>query len=95
MGGEKAVEQLKTVGQEAEQVEEQEEQMTKASANPATEPTYGNKHIHAQKWQDHGHTVRADGQELLGGVLPKDMVLPAAIGFLGVVILGVFIAGRK
>nr|ODO01214.1 CBS and PB1 domain-containing protein [Cryptococcus depauperatus CBS 7855] len=95
LGGEKAMEKLKDVEQEANQVEQEEEQMAKASADPAIEPTYGNGHVHARKWQDHGRTVRDDGQELLGGVVPKDMVLPAAIGFLGIVILGVFIIGRK
>jgi CBS domain-containing protein len=33
-------------------------------------------------------------EELLFGVLPKDLALPAAIGFLGVVIGGVFIVSR-
>ncbi len=33
-------------------------------------------------------------EEKLFGVVPKDMVLPASIGFLGVVILGVFFATR-
>lgn len=37
----------------------------------------------------------APKEELIAGVLPKDLALPAAIGFLGVVILGVFIASRK
>jgi hypothetical protein len=31
----------------------------------------------------------------LGALIPKDLVLPAAIGFLGVVIIGVFFASRK
>lgn len=95
LGGEKAVEKLKEVEQEVKAVEEEEKQMAEPTADPAVEPTYGNEHVHAQKWKDHGRTIRADGQELVGGVIPKDMVLPAAIGFLGVVILGVFIAGRK
>ncbi|CDR37320.1 hypothetical protein NBRC10512_005177 [Rhodotorula toruloides] len=34
------------------------------------------------------------GDELVGGVLPKEYLLPASIGFLGVVIAGVFIASR-
>lgn len=38
--------------------------------------------------------VGPNGEELLFGVLPKDMALPAAIGFLGVVIAGVFVASR-
>ncbi|KIR26996.1 CBS and PB1 domain-containing protein [Cryptococcus deuterogattii LA55] len=95
LGGEKAVEKLKEVEQEVKAVEEEEKQMAQPTADPAVEPTYGNEHVHAQQWKDHGRTIRADGQELVGGIIPKDMVLPAAIGFLGVVILGVFIAGRK
>ncbi|XAO21913.1 hypothetical protein I312_100669 [Cryptococcus bacillisporus CA1280] len=95
LGGEKAVEKLKEVEQEVKAVEEEEKQMAQPTADPAVEPTYGSEHVHAQQWKDHGRTIRADGQELVGGIIPKDMVLPAAIGFLGVVILGVFIAGRK
>ncbi|WVQ86474.1 hypothetical protein IAS59_000187 [Cryptococcus gattii] len=95
LGGEKAVEKLKEVEQEVKAVEEEEKQMAQLTADPAVEPTYGNEHVHAQQWKDHGRTIKADGQELVGGIIPKDMVLPAAIGFLGVVILGVFIAGRK
>jgi hypothetical protein len=42
-----------------------------------------------------GKTVAAkDEEELIGGVLPKDLLLPASIGFLGVVIAVVFIASR-
>jgi CBS domain-containing protein len=33
-------------------------------------------------------------EELVFGVLPKDLALPAAIGFLGIVIAGVFVASR-
>ncbi|BGO98340.1 hypothetical protein NBRC10513v2_002734 [Rhodotorula toruloides] len=36
----------------------------------------------------------AAGDDLVGGVLPKEYLLPASIGFLGVVIAGVFIASR-
>lgn len=36
----------------------------------------------------------ASGDELVGGVLPKEYLLPASIGFLGVVIATVFIASR-
>ncbi|GAA5964746.1 hypothetical protein JCM3765_002541 [Sporobolomyces pararoseus] len=34
------------------------------------------------------------GEELVGGILPKEYLLPASIGFLGVVIATVFIASR-
>ena len=85
LGGDKAVEKLKEIEHEDKGVEEAEEKMQEPTADPAKEPTWGKKGI-----------IHAAGstEELIGGVLPKDMVLPAAIGFLGVVILGVFIAGR-
>ncbi|GAA5857697.1 hypothetical protein JCM8547_004334 [Rhodosporidiobolus lusitaniae] len=38
--------------------------------------------------------VKADDEELVAGVLPKEYLLPASIGFLGVVIAAVFIASR-
>lgn len=38
--------------------------------------------------------AKGDEEELIGGVLPKDLLLPASIGFLGVVIAVVFIASR-
>ncbi|ORX35715.1 hypothetical protein BD324DRAFT_581734 [Kockovaella imperatae] len=84
-GGDKAVEKLKAMEQEVNGVEKEEEKMEKASADPAKVPTWGKRGI------VHAHGA---AEELIGGVLPKDMVLPAAVGFLGVVILGVFIAGR-
>ncbi|WVQ82078.1 hypothetical protein IAT38_004206 [Cryptococcus sp. DSM 104549] len=91
-GGDKAVEKLKEAEKEVQGVEAEEEKMEKEEADPAKEATYGAKgEVHAKRVVK----LNADGQELVGGVLPKDMVLPAAIGFLGVVILGVFIAGRK
>lgn len=84
-GGDKAVEKLKEVEKEVKGVEKEEERLVLAEADPAKEPTFGKKGVvHAK-----------DKEELVGGVLPKDMVLPAAIGFLGVVILGVFIATRS
>ncbi|ODO06247.1 hypothetical protein L198_01479 [Cryptococcus wingfieldii CBS 7118] len=110
LGGEKAVEALKAAAVEeaptpvvatpAAAVDPEEAALVAPTANPATEPTYTSEKsahpVHASQYQDHGRTVRSsDGQELVAGFLPKDMVLPAAIGFLGVVILGVFIAGKK
>lgn len=93
IGGETAVEKLKEVETEVKGVEKEEEHMVEKSADPAHEPTYGQKGtVHS-----HGPSPGTPGgpAELIGGVLPKDMVLPAAIGFLGVVILGVFIASRS
>ncbi|GAA6011475.1 hypothetical protein JCM11491_002799 [Sporobolomyces phaffii] len=39
-------------------------------------------------------TSRGGGEDLVGGILPKEYLLPASIGFLGVVIATVFIASR-
>lgn len=93
IGGEPAVEKLKVIEHEIKPIieEEEKEQEKEKVADPALEPTYGQKGtVHS-----HGPSPGTPGvPELIGGVLPKDMVLPAAIGFLGVVILGVFIASR-
>ena len=82
VGGETAVEALKAVEHEVKGVEDEEEHMKEDSADPAKEATWGKKGV------VHAHP------EVIAGI-PKDLVLPAAIGFLGVVILGVFIASRK
>lgn len=89
IGGETAVEKLKVIEHEVKDVEKEEEHMAEKSADPAHEPTYG------QKGTVHSHSKPVVPGDLIGGVLPKDMVLPAAIGFLGVVILGVFIASKS
>ncbi|WWD17136.1 hypothetical protein CI109_101573 [Kwoniella shandongensis] len=91
LGGEKAVEKLKEVEQEVKGVEAAEEKMESATVDPSVEPTFGAKGaVHSA-----GPSPGTPGvPDLVGGVLPKDMVLPAAIGFLGVVILGVFVASR-
>ena len=85
LGGEGAVEKLKEIEHEVKGVEVEEERMVVPEADPAKEATFGKKGV------VHSHAK----EELVGGVLPKEMVLPAAIGFLGVVILGVFIATRS
>ncbi|ORY32884.1 hypothetical protein BCR39DRAFT_522278 [Naematelia encephala] len=89
IGGDKAVEALKEVEHESKGIEEVEDKMEAPLADPAVEPTFGKKGL------VHTHPGQQSHGELIGGVLPKDMVLPAAIGFLGVVILGVFIASRS
>jgi hypothetical protein len=90
VGGEQAVEKLKIIEHEIKDVEVEEEKMELAKADPAHEPTFGSSKVHSN-----GPSPGTPGvPELVGGVLPKEMVLPAAIGFLGVVILGVFIASR-
>lgn len=90
IGGEKAVEELKLVEKEVTGIEEEEEKMEEKDADPALVPTFG------QKGVVHSHSKPVVGLEgeLLFGVLPKEMALPAAIGFLGVVIVGVFVASR-
>jgi hypothetical protein len=55
-------------------------------ADPAHVPAYGATGVHARNI--------VDPNDLILGVLPKDLALPAAIGFLGVVIAGVFVASR-
>ncbi|KAK8864548.1 hypothetical protein IAR55_001798 [Kwoniella newhampshirensis] len=91
LGGDKAVDKLKEVEKEVKGVEDAEEKMESVTVDPATEPTYGaTGAVHSA-----GPSPGTPGvPELVGGVIPKDMVLPAAIGFLGVVILGVFVASR-
>ncbi len=86
-GGGKTVEKLQAgVEHEAEEAKAEEEAAAAVAAELDVEATTAKSVAHA-----HAHV---NPEELLGGVLPKDMVLPAAIGFLGVVVLGVFIAGR-
>lgn len=91
IGGEVAVEKLKEVEQEIKGVEEEEKKMEEKEADPAVEPTFGAKGV----VHSHGPSPGTPGQPELVMGLPKDLVLPAAIGFLGVVILGVFFASRS
>lgn len=82
VGGAKAVEVLKEATQPAA-IEKEEKAMEAKEADPAVEPTFGqSKKVHAVPVED----------KVMG--IPKEMVLPASIGFLGVIILGVFIATR-
>ncbi|WWC70014.1 uncharacterized protein I206_103958 [Kwoniella pini CBS 10737] len=96
LGGEKAVQELKEIEKEVpkpEVIDKEEQKMEEPTTKPSEEPTY------AQEGKVHtsgpSPGTPGAGPELIGGVLPKDMALPAAIGFLGVVILGVFIMGRS
>lgn len=87
LGGEPAVKELEKNEKVVKGVEIEEERMIEPEADPAKEATYGKKGVvHAQ--------ANLAKEDLIGGVLPKEMMLPAAVGFLGVVILGVFIATR-
>lgn len=93
IGGEKAVETLRSIEKEEPKAQEDDvvRDLEKATTDPAHEATFGaTGRIHS-----HGPSPGTPGvPDLIGGVLPKEMVLPAAVGFLGVVILGVFIASR-
>jgi hypothetical protein len=86
--GVKAVETLK----EAETTSPADD--TKAledkGADPAQVPTYGQ----SEKVHSHSKPVHGGLEEKVMGI-PKDLLLPASVGFLGVVILGVFIATRS
>ena len=92
LGGEKAVKKLEMVEHEVIGVEAEEEQMEEVNAKPALEPTFGRKGaIHSS-----GPSLGTPGvPELMFGVLPKDMALPAAIGVLSVVMVGAVWATRS
>ncbi|KAL7421963.1 hypothetical protein Q5752_003735 [Cryptotrichosporon argae] len=93
VGGDVAVEVVKAAAEDGADDRADEKRLETPSADPATEPTYGSKAVHTHT---HGPSPGTPGgpPELLFGVLPKDLALPAAVGFLGVVIVGVFIASR-
>jgi hypothetical protein len=82
----RALETLKESAKEDEEMVEQEEKaMEEKTADPAQVPTFGQTgkthHIHVNPKDD-----------VMG--IPRDMVLPASLGFLGIVIVGVFFATR-
>lgn len=82
IGGQKAFEILKNGAAELAQGDAEEKALEDKTADPALVPTFGQS-----------EKVHARPQELVMGI-PKDILLPASIGFLGVVVLGVFIATR-
>lgn len=91
-GGDKAVQQLQEAEHEVRGVDADDEKMESAGADPATQPTFGAKgSVHS-----HGPSRGTPGAppELVLGFLSKEMAMPAAIGFLGVVIIAVFVATR-
>lgn len=92
LGGDKAVQKLQEVGHEIKGVEAEEEQMEEKDADPAVEPTFGKKGV----VHSHGPSPGTPGvPDVLFGVLPKEMALPAAIGVLSVVIVGAVWATRS
>jgi hypothetical protein len=100
LGGEGAVEKLKTVEHSTAPVpgEVDPAKQAQESQDVAHEATYGKEgavHASHNPMPAAPKSVREQGQgEAVMGI-PKDLVLPAAIGFLGVVILGVFVASRS
>ncbi len=86
--GSSAVETLKEAETILPPVAEEKALEDKA-ADPAVTPTYGqSEKVHATS-----KPVVGAEEKVMG--IPKDMLLPASVGFLGVVILGVFIATRS
>ncbi|BEJ01065.1 hypothetical protein CcaverHIS631_0509220 [Cutaneotrichosporon cavernicola] len=83
---EKKIETIPELPEVSVSVSDPAETLKDPRADPAHEPTYGATGVHARNI--------VDPNDLILGVLPKDMALPAAIGFLGVVIAGVFVASR-
>lgn len=77
---------LETLKESTKEEEEEDEPEVKAledkAADPAKVPTFGQSekvHVHPK-------------DDVMG--IPRDLVLPASLGFLGVVIIGVFMATR-
>ena len=79
----RALETLKeSTKEEEEDIEPEVKALEDKAADPAKVPTYGQSekvHVHPK-------------DDVMG--IPRDMVLPARLGFLGVVIIGVFFATR-
>lgn len=79
-------EALKRAAEELVREDKEESALENKAADPAEVPTYGqSEKVHARKG--------ADEDKVMG--IPKELLLPASIGFLGVVVLGVFIATRS
>ena len=69
-----------------------EEKMTSASVDPATEPAMAPPaKVHSHSAPVGGAAAAGDGS--IAGI-PKDLILPASIGFLGVAVLAVFALSR-
>lgn len=78
----RALETLKESAKEDEEVEEEVKALEDKAADPAKVPTFGQSekvHVHPK-------------DDVMG--IPRDLVLPASLGFLGIVIIGVFMATR-
>lgn len=89
LGGEKAVEALKEPVEVAAPADKEEKALEDKSADPAEVPTFGqSEKVHAR------NVVEPSAEDKVMGI-PRDLLLPASMGFLGVVIIGVFIASRS
>lgn len=81
-------EALKRAAEELVREDKEEVALENKAADPAEVPTYGqSEKVHAHKG------AMVDDDKVMG--IPKELLLPASIGFLGVVVLGVFIATRS
>ncbi|KAJ9120784.1 hypothetical protein QFC22_002717 [Naganishia vaughanmartiniae] len=89
VGGQKAVDALKEAAEEvAAPADKEEKALEDKAADPAEVPTFGqSEKVHARK------IVELPLEDKVMGI-PRDLLLPASMGFLGVVIVGVFIASR-
>jgi hypothetical protein len=86
----RALETLKESAKEEdeEKAEVEEKALEDKSADPAKVPTFGqSEKVHVQP----GSSV-SNKDDVMG--IPRDLVLPASLGFLGIVIIGVFMATR-
>jgi hypothetical protein len=72
--------------EDEEKAEVEEKALEDKSADPAKVPTFGqSEKVHVQPG-----SINKD--DVMG--IPRDLVLPASLGFLGIVIIGVVMATR-
>ncbi|KAI5450478.1 hypothetical protein NCC49_003099 [Naganishia albida] len=89
VGGQKAVDELKNVVEAAAPADKEDKVLEDKAADPAEVPTFGqSEKVHAR------HITELPAEDKIMGI-PRDLLLPASMGFLGVVIVGVFIASRS
>jgi hypothetical protein len=89
VGGQKAVDELKDVVEAAAPADKEDKALEDKAADPAEVPTFGqSEKVHAR------HITELPVEDKIMGI-PRDLLLPASMGFLGVAIIGVFIASRS
>lgn len=86
--------QAVTEAEEGNEVEEQQNGMPPETSDPEHGKSTVSQTPKSRKRVDKPVVVKVSSADDNVAGIPKDMVLPAAIGFLGVVILGVFLASR-